>query len=211
MKLFWKTVNCASCAVSAILLPAIGLPADVPGWHRVGSAREDFDIRLDSEVRHGGNSSGLLECIGKNSQGTGTLEQDFQAEEYLGMRVRMSAWVRGETAGNVLIYIRAENTAGQVISYANSQAHAAHGTFDWRKHEAVLDVLPESTILQMGLILVQKGKAWIDDVELEIVDKKVHPTGPPFHRGAPNPRRAGLFVDHPALNLDFEQNAISRQ
>ena len=83
--------------------------------------------------------------------------------------------------------------------------------FDWRKHEVVIDVPPESTVMQMGLILGEKGNAWMDDVELEIVDKKVHTTMPGLQPRPPNPRRAGLVVEHPASNLDFEQNEIPKQ
>jgi hypothetical protein len=185
--------------------------ADVPGWRHVGSARDDFDIFLDRDVHHGGQISGRIECLKNTSKGTGTLEQDFRPDEYLKKRIRISAWTRGENAGRVMIYGRAENGAGQVISFGNSLDHAIRGTLDWRKQEVVINVPEQTTVIQVGLILVEKGKAWIDDILIEEVDKKVRLTNPAFQPGPRNPRRAGLFADHPALNLDFEQAAISKQ
>ena len=200
MKHSWKILTCNA------LLAGLAYADDVPGWHRVGSAREDFEIRLDREVHHGGTASGMLECTKKRSKGTGTLEQDFRPEEYSGRRIRMRAWIKGEDAGRVMIYIRSEGPSGEILDFANTQLHAGHGTFDWRLHELVIDVPPESTVIQVGLILGEKGKAWMDDVSVEAVDRNVSRTGPPFSSSQANPRRAGIVVDHPALNLDFEQS-----
>ena len=202
MKPGWKICR----FVTALVLAGTAVAGDVPGWRRVGSAREDFEIFVDRDIRHGGAAAGRIECVRKRSKGTGTLEQDFRADEYRNRRIRMSAWVRAESAGRALIFIRSENAAGQVISFGNSGNQAGRGT-DWRKQEVVIDVPPEATVIQMGLILGEKGKAWIDDLVLETVDKKIHPTSPGFQPGPPNPRRAGLVADHPASNLDFEQSA----
>jgi len=188
-----------------VLVPLVSAAGDVPGWHRVGSAREDFDIRIDREVHHSGNASGRLDCLKKHSSGTGSLEQDFRPDEYFGQRIRVRAWIKGENAGSVIIFVRVDGHEGQILDFGNTQNHAAGGTFDWRQHEVVIDVSPDAAAIQMGLLLRDKGTAWIDDVSVEMVDKTVKRTAPRPSVSRTNPRRAGLFIDHPALNLDFEQ------
>ena len=202
MKPAWNLLN----RVALFLWIVGGVSAgDVPGWRRVGNARQDFEISLDRETRRRGNASGRLECIVKRSTGIGTLEQDFTPEAYLGQRIRLTAWLKGENAGRAMLFMRTENDSGQVLEFGNTQDHAFHGTFEWRKTEIVLDVSPKSTVVQMGLILDGSGKAWMDDVSIEVVDKHVKSTANFRGPGPANPRRAGIFVDHPPQNLDFEQ------
>ena len=178
--------------------------ADMPGWRRVGNDREHFDIALDRDVRHGGAGSGRLECNVKKTNGTGTLEQDFRPDEYFGKRIRVGAWIKGEDSGEALLFLRVDGHNGEVLDFDNTRSRNLHGTFDWQRRELVLDVSEKAAAIQFGLLLLGKGKAWLDDVSIEIVPRSVKRTASaPVQRV--NPRRAGLFIDHPALNLDFEQ------
>src|SRR5579883_1481179 len=43
---------------------------------------------------------------------------------------------------------------------------AGTGTLDWRKHQVVIDVPEGSTVLQTGLLLYEKGEAWMGRREL---------------------------------------------
>jgi hypothetical protein len=178
---------------------------DVPGWRRVGSDREHFDISLDREIFHSGKAAGRLECNQKLSRGTGTLEQDFSPDEYIGKRIRVTAWIKGEKTGEALTFLRVEDRYGEIIQFTNTHLRgAAIGTLNWKKQELVLDVPAEAGVIQFGLLLMRQGKAWMDDVSIEIVPSSVKSTAISIPRRV-NPRRAGIFVDHTALNLDFEQ------
>jgi hypothetical protein len=47
------------------------------------------------------------------------------------------------------------------------------GTTPWKRYEVVLDVPTESATLNLGVLLTGKGQVWVDDVQLELVDKTV--------------------------------------
>jgi hypothetical protein len=106
---------------------------DVPGWHRSGNAKQDFEISLDRETRRNGNASGMIECLKTRSTGLGTLEQDFAPDEYYGQRIRLTAWVMGLNSGSVMMFLRVDGHFGEVLAFDNTQNRAPHGTFDWRK------------------------------------------------------------------------------
>jgi hypothetical protein len=81
------------------------------------------------------------------------------------------------------------------------------GTTDWRKYEIVLDVPDDSAGIFFGLLLIgPRGKAWVDDLNLEIVDNKV-----PTTNKAPDPRYAALRVRSHPINLGFENGYESQE
>ena len=84
--------------LAALAAGSLALYAEVPkGWFMAGSKPADYESSVDTGNAYGGQPSAYLRS--KNSQvqdGFGTLMQNFSAEQYVGKRVRFSAFVKSE-------------------------------------------------------------------------------------------------------------------
>ena len=74
---------------------------DLPeGWFKAGKSPGDYDARIDGQVRHGGESSGLIKSTIPGPSGFGTLMQMCKAGNFLGKRVRMTGYIKVEEVDN---------------------------------------------------------------------------------------------------------------
>lgn len=186
---------------------AFGQSARIPGWFLAGTNPHAFAMALDSEVKHGGSNSASLGCAQGNCQGFATLMQTIRADRFRGQRVRLTAWVKASSVQEANIWLRVDG-AGATLVLDNMQDRRAHGTFDWRRQQIVLDVPDIGFTVNYGLIVAGNGQAWVDDFVLETVDKHVRTTVSGI-RPIPSPGRLSdeQFQKLPSLplNPDFEQ------
>src|SRR5439155_18156577 len=79
-----------------VLAPALAFGAEsVPsGWIKAGSHPNEYEVGVDSAIRHGGRASGFVKATAKELHGFGTLMQTSAPGEHLGKRVRLSAFVK---------------------------------------------------------------------------------------------------------------------
>jgi hypothetical protein len=201
-------------AVIVLALGAAGAAQEskVPGWKLSGMAAREYEISVDREVFHGGHASALVRCTRLRCKTFGTLMQGIRADDFIGRRVRLSAWVRAENAQSPRLWMRIDGPAGEVVGFDNMDGRAKSGTFEWRRQEIVLDVTEPGMMIYFGLILERRGQAWVDDVTLEVVDRKAKTTraqqGVSPSRGDPMVlRKAYLNAPAAPANPDFEQDA----
>src|SRR5690606_22175648 len=124
-------------------------------------------------------SSAFLESTDKKIDGFGTLMQTCSAEEYLGKRVKMTAYVKSENVSDWAgMWFRVDPKQGnKTLSFDNMQDRPIKGDNDWTLCEIILDVPEESGTMNFGVLLSGTGKVWFDNIKFEIVDKvKTKPT-----------------------------------
>jgi serine/threonine protein kinase len=144
------------------------LPA---GWDRGGWNPTVFEIRTDREVVHRGRASGCIFARNGEEGDWATLVQTIRADRFRGRRVRLSAFLRSENVWEgAALWMSIDGIDGR-LAFDGMKNRLVRGTTDWRRYEIVLDVPEESTALSFGLLLIggSRGKAWIDDVTLEMV------------------------------------------
>jgi hypothetical protein len=151
---------------------------------------------LDKSVYKTGSSSALLESTDKNIDGFGTLMQTCLADDYLGKRVKMTAYIKSNDVSDWAgMWLRVDSKErGKSLSFDNMQDRPIKGSNDWTKCEIILDVPAESATLNFGVLLSGTGKVWFDDVSFEIVDKMTESTGAGSRSSLPNK----------PTNLDFK-------
>ena len=154
---------------------ALSQSSGLPGWRLAGNDRTEFAIGIDESVRHGGARSANIRCVPSKCNGFGTLIQIIRAENYLGRRIRLSAWVKADRAGQANIWMRVDGSDA-TIAFDNMDNRKARGTFEWRLQQIVLDVPADAAIINYGMLVAHGGQAWLDDVLLEAVDKRVKST-----------------------------------
>jgi hypothetical protein len=166
------------------------------GWIRAGSAPNDYDMGLDTVVRHTGRASAYIEAKGEakgKDSGFGTLMQMSSPGDFRSKRVRLSAFVKSEKVENWAgLWFRIDGEGRNTLGFDNMQDRPIKGTTDWTKVSIVLDVPQEAKALAFGILLNGSGRVWMDDLKFEVVGTDVPVTG------------SGGSLGQPPQNLDFE-------
>ncbi len=175
-------LNLLAMACSLLLVLGVGMslnamqPRSVEQgkWFLAGSNRKDYAISVDSKTIHNGKPSQMLSCAMKDPAGFGTIMQEVLPSDYLGKRVRMSAWVKtANVTGWAGLWMRVDGTEKAILAFDNMGQRPIKGTTDWKRFEVVLDVAQNAKNLAFGLLLDGSGQAWISDLQFEIVDASV--------------------------------------
>ena len=170
------------------------------GWWLSGANPDVYTASIDTRLPHSGTKCGYVRHGPKvlDRSVWCTLMQMMDPGQYASRRVRMSCWVRSKNAQWVQPWMRVDGEGeGVYLSFDNMCERYIEGTTDWTQHSIVLDVPLESTNIAFGVILGGKGEVWLDDVEFEIVSKKIPVTD---CRCSPNSKVANL-----PQNLNFEE------
>ena len=131
----------------------------------------------------------LRKVGGRASADFGVATGTFPVEAAKGKKIRYSGWIKtaGVTRGFAGLWWRADGEAG-VLAFDNMQARGIKGDTDWKEYEVVLEI-PEKTInINFGAILPGDGKAWFDDLKVEIGGQEYDAAGRfdfGFESGAP--------------------------
>lgn len=163
------------------------------GWVRAGSRPQDYEMSLDPSARHGGTSSARIRFIGQTADGFGTLMQTFKAEQYRGKRLRLTAWMKTESADSAQLWMRLDAADRRMVGFDNMGNRPVKGTTGWNNYAITLDVPAETLNIAFGGFVAGKGQAWIDDFAFEIVGNDV----PTTNQRTPE-------VPAQPLNLSFE-------
>jgi hypothetical protein len=146
------------------------------GWVKAGDNPIDYDMGVDSSTAFTGSSSGFIRSKPSEPKGFGTYMQMFDASEYRGKRIRLSAYVKSEGIADWAgVWMRVDRGRTST-AFDNMQNRPITGTQPWMQHTIVLDVDPEATAIAFGILLRGKGAAWIDDIAFEVVGEDVPPT-----------------------------------
>ena len=161
----------------------------IEGWFLAGSKPNSYTIGLDKSVFKTGSSSAFLESTDKEIEGFGTLMQTCGANEYLGKRIKMTAYIKSENVSNWAgMWLRVDSKeTKKSLSFDNMQDRPIKGNSDWTMCEIILDVPEESGTLNFGVLLSGTGKLWFDNIKFEVVDKiKTKPTRENFMSKKPS-------------------------
>jgi hypothetical protein len=142
-------------------------PALPDGWYSAGLSPDDYDMGTDPKTAHAGKASGYLRAKVAKPSNFGTLMQTCGTGEFLGKRVRMSAWIKSE---------QVTDWAGLWMR-VDAGARPIKGTTGWSQYQIVLDVAPEAKDIAFGILLDGPGAVWIDEIKFEVVDSSVPTTG----------------------------------
>ena len=169
-----------ACSVSIVMAAGFSTnalhaqSADAAKWFLAGSNRIDYAISADSAVTHDGRPSQTIACKVKEADGFGTIMQNFVPTEFLGKRVRMSAWVKNkDVSGWAGLWMRVDGSGEAPLAFDNMSNRPIRGTLDWTRYEVVLDVSEKAKGLAFGLLLGGPGQAWLSDLSFAIVDSSV--------------------------------------
>ncbi len=168
----------------------------IDGWFISGSKKESYNIGLDKSTFQSGGVSAYIESNADETKikGFGTLMQTCSADNYLGKRVKMTAYIKTKGVINKAgMWMRVDSKEPrETLSFDNMSNRPIKGDTDWKKYEIILDVPENSDRLNFGVLINDIGKAWIDNISFEIVDK-----------AKPTTTNAKRTIPTKPMNLDF--------
>ena len=133
----------ATLALWTSLAPVLALAADLPpGWFKAGSHPAEYEMGLDTSIRHEGKASAFVKATAPELHGFGTLMQTASPGDYRGKRVRFSGYVKSENvkSGWAGLWLRIDGPKQEMLGFDNMEPRAIKGTTDWTRYEIVLDV-----------------------------------------------------------------------
>ena len=144
------------------------------GWVAIQHAGEEsYDFALDSGQKKSGTQSMRIKRYGPEPYGT--ITQVLPGAPLAGKTVRLSAWIRTQDvppgrrtgAGLVLMALRGSS----FLAHEFMQKRRAQGTTDWTRYSIELALPPGTNRLEAGATLEGGGTMWVDDFELEVVER----------------------------------------
>jgi C-terminal processing protease CtpA/Prc len=196
----------ALLAIAALAGPATGRPRppeplicdferDVPGqWAEgwfvppaVASAGTTARVSADEPA----TGERCVELVKQGNLSFGNLMQSIDARPYRGYRVRFSASVRVEPdapQGRAQLWMRVDRAGGRMGFFDNMSDRPIRSD-RWSAYEIVGDVAPDAQSINIGLMMIGAGRAWLDDVTLEAVGEAgtgAEPARPLTDRGMVN-------------------------
>jgi tetratricopeptide (TPR) repeat protein len=143
-------------------------------WHRAGDKPKSYAMGIDKGSDARGGNAVALKSIEDKIKGFGTLMSSLKADSYIGRKIRLTGYLKSEDvldwAG---FWMRVDGKEkGKSLAFDNMQDRAIKGSTNWTKYEILLDVPENATYIAFGALLSGTGKIWVDDIKLELVEKK---------------------------------------
>ena len=139
----------------------------------------EYSIYADSVEKHHGHNVPTIRSL--TQAHFATIMTSVKPDAYIGKRIRYTAAVRTkDVAASAGMWLRidpAVNYSKTNLGYDNMSNRPIKGTTTWTHYEVVMDVPAGAGNIVYGLLLNGNGQAWIDSMDIKIVDKNVPLTG----------------------------------
>ncbi len=143
------------------------------------TARIGYPAEVVEENPKTGKRAALLRSVPATTQAEqrvfGNLMQAIDATQLRGRRVRFRAAVRMEgddPAARAQLWLRVDRPEKQMGFFNNMDDRPVRSGV-WQYYEIVGDVEDDATVVNVGMMLIGKGKAWLDDVSLSDLGKPI--------------------------------------
>src|SRR5258708_14434487 len=124
----------SNALLAIVLLPAFATAAVPTGWFRAGNEPKSYVVERDVSVKREGKVSARLASTGP-SKGFGTMMQSFDAGDYRGKRLKLSAWVKSKDVADWAgLWMRVDGEKQKSLAFDNMQNRAIKGTKDWPRY-----------------------------------------------------------------------------
>ncbi|GJQ29209.1 MAG: hypothetical protein HBSAPP03_10930 [Phycisphaerae bacterium] len=137
---------------------------------------------------------------------------EFPAALVRGKRVTLSGLIRtAKVAGYAGLWWRADGPRG-ALAFNNMQDRGIRGDSPWARHEFTLDIPDDTQAIYFGMLLVDAGEAWFDDLSISI-GTSTYRDPEAFDLGFEGPGHAGFTLTTPGTRavLDRADPGVGRQ
>lgn len=156
-------------------------PQAVPGWFKIQHAtagNESFRISVDDTIHAVGERSVRFERVLDERFIYGLVTQTIDASALAGRNIEFQARVRTHDVGPRGIVLSINYQRGDLILEQVRSAPAV-GTQEWSSVKIQSAVPPTTTQIKLGVMLMDAGTAWADDLHLSASGKAAKPAAKP--------------------------------
>jgi AraC-like DNA-binding protein len=160
-------------------VPVMGKNSTIPGWIITGTVPSEYSVDFDSVIFYKGTRSVRIKGESDTIDDSDymTVMQQVKACDYIGKRIRFSAFIKTQKVEEWCgLWMRINGATANIVKFDNMQNRPIKGTNDWNYYSVVLDIPESSNIINIGVLLNGKGTVWMDHVSFEMVDKNVETT-----------------------------------
>ena len=136
-------------------------------------ANDSLEMSIDSSQYKEGKKSALI----NNNQSQnirGILGQKISLQNYQGKAIKVSQWVKSSNlSGKVELRIKFLNKNNDVVGNIDTKSISLDSNSEWSLKEYTIDI-PDSneiTNVDVDYIYEAKGKLWVDNINVELIDK----------------------------------------
>jgi hypothetical protein len=113
----------------------------------------------------------VIRSLNSSAEGFASLGQKCDATPYRGQRVRISVWIMTDgVSGAAHFFFVVNDQEGARLACGGD---GVGGSRYWRQYAAVVDVPEEAATLFYGMTLNGAGKAWFNDLQIDVVPNTV--------------------------------------
>lgn len=143
------------------------------GWWFMGFPKEESTYQIDHAVKRRRKESLTMTNQEAQPLSSASLHHEgFLAENYLGKRLRLRAYVKTDDVKQVMVGVTI-NGPKEALRLRQINAPTIRGTNDWDAHDIVFDVPNNAAFIKFSLHMMGKGQVWLDEVELAVVDSDI--------------------------------------
>jgi hypothetical protein len=166
-------VNISAIIFSLLIAISTSVRTSVPDWVMEASQPKAYTTGTSATSgQNGGPAAFLRGNVG--TDGYVSLGQVFSAAKYEGQRVRLSASIRTENLKQFAgLWMRMDGANGKILGFDNMHDRPIIGTTDWKRYEVVLDAPVGTRNIGMGVLMIDGGVLWIENVKVEVVPNTV--------------------------------------
>ena len=135
----------------------------------------------DTQPKSGKRTTVLHDVETAAGSNFGNLMQAIDATPFRGRWVRFKAYVRtevNEDEGRAQLWLRVDR-ADNKRGFFDNMMDRPITSGEWREYEIVGDVDEDAAVINIGMLLLGKGKAWIDAASFEDLGKVITRADPP--------------------------------
>lgn len=140
-------------------------------WFKAHVAAPGLEMRRVTEGARQGRAALLIANTHQYGQAVSNNWAQTVPYELAGRVVRVSGWVKTEEAEHVNICVQGWADLVNMPSYASTEV--VKGTQDWKRMTSKpVRLSPGVTMVTVRAVLTGTGKAWFDDITLELADEE---------------------------------------
>lgn len=167
------TVSLACAAVDIPLVnagfeaPATGPKA--PGWvpTQHWGLQKNYEWSVDTGNASEGKSSYRIKRL--SEQSFGMIQQPVRVDAFAGKTLEFSAMLKTDDVGpeGWLLVVNVENR-NAILEQIRSEP--VTGKQNWKRNSVRIKLPPDAFELKLGIMLLDAGTGWVDDVKLRVVE-----------------------------------------